>query len=276
VKVDLTWASLQREVAQELPEQEARWIVEEASGYGLAEVASRPVPQRGMVAVERMVARRQAGEPIQYVLGRWAFRTLDLMVDRRVLIPRPETEVVAGHALDELDRNGGRLVVDLGTGSGAIGLSVAAEREHAEVWVSDASPDALAVARANLAGLGRPATRVTVVEGHWFDALPADARGTIDVVVSNPPYIAESEGLPASVVDWEPADALVAGPRGTEDLEHLIDTAPEWLAPGGALVVELAPWQAEAMADRAARTFTEVRVEPDLAGLDRAMVARRG
>jgi release factor glutamine methyltransferase len=273
---ETTWGALQRELALELSTQEARWIVEEASGYDLADVATRAVPQRGMVAVDRMVARRRAGEPIQYVLGSWAFRALDLMVDRRVLIPRPETEVVTEHALAEVDRrpDGRALVVDLGTGSGAIGLSVAAEREHTEVWLTDASPDALAVARANLAGLGRPAPRVTVVEGEWFDALPGDARGTIDLVVSNPPYIADHEELPASVVDWEPAEALVAGPEGTEDLVHLIDTAPEWLTPGGSLVVELAPWQAEAMAERAAARFAEVRVEQDLAGLDRVLIAR--
>jgi release factor glutamine methyltransferase len=271
---ELTWAGLHREVAGVLGDQEARWIVEEASGHDLADVAARAVPERGVAAVDRMVGRRTSGEPIQYVLGSWAFRTLDLMVDRRVLIPRPETEVVAGHALAELDRAGGRLLVDLGTGSGAIGLAVAAERAHAEVWLTDASPDALAVARANIAGLGRAGVRVTVAEGRWFDALPPDAAGTIDVVVSNPPYVAEHEDLPASVADWEPAGALVAGPEGTEDLVHLIDTAPAWLAPGGALVLELAPWQAEPMAERARRRFAEVRVEKDLAGLDRVLVAR--
>ena len=270
-----TWADVQREVAGLLTAQEARWIVEAASGYDALEVASRGVPTRGLAAVDRMVARRQAGEPIQYVLGSWGFRTLDLMVDRRVLIPRPETEVVTGHALAEVDRRGGRgLVVDLGTGSGAIGLAVAAEREHVEVWLTDASPDALAVARANLAGLGRAGARVTVAEGQWFDALPADARGGIDVVVSNPPYLADHEDLPDAVADWEPAEALVAGPEGTEDLVHLIDTAREWLAPGGALVLELAPWQAAPMADRAAAAYSEVRVEADLAGLERVLIAR--
>jgi release factor glutamine methyltransferase len=283
VTAELTWATLQREVAATLRDaglataaQEARWIVEEASGYEPVEVAAQPVPERGMVAVDRMLERRRQGEPIQYVLGRWAFRTLDLMVDGRVLIPRPETEVVAGHALAEVDRRQGDrvLVVDLGTGSGAIGLSVAAERDGAEVWLTDTSPDALAVARANLAGLGRPAARVTVVEGAWFDALPDDARGTLDVVVSNPPYIAQHEELPAAVVDWEPASALVAGPEGTEDLVRLVDGARDWLAPGGALVLELAPWQAAPMAERAVVAgYTDVRVEPDLAGLDRVLIA---
>ncbi len=286
----LTWAGLRREVEEQLSAagldtaaQEARWILEEASGYEGAEhlaLADRVPSERGVAAVDRMVSRRLAGEPVQYVLGHWAFRTLDLFVDRRVLIPRPETEVVAGLALGEVDRcrAGGAdpvVVVDLGTGSGAIGLAVAVERDRTEVWLTDASSDAVAVARANLAGVGRPAGRVTVAEGRWFAALPGAARGSFDVIVSNPPYIAADEVLPAEVVDWEPAGALVAGPRGTEDLEHLVDEAAAWLAPGGALVVELAPHQAAALAARAAATgFDEVEVHPDLAGLDRAVVAR--
>jgi len=287
----LTWAVLRREVEVDLAAaghptaaQEARWIVETASGHEGAEhleVVERPVPERGVAAVDRMVARRLAGEPIQYVLGSWAFRTLDLFVDRRVLIPRPETEVVAGVALAEVERRRAAgverpMVADLGTGSGAIGLAVAVECPAAEVILSDASDDALAVARANLAGLGRAATRVTLVAGEWFAALPADARGGLDVVVSNPPYIGADEVLPAAVVDWEPASALVAGPVGTEDLDHLVDEALAWLAPGGALVLELAPAQAAPLAARAeARGYVDVAVHPDLAGLDRALVARR-
>src|SRR5688500_6955983 len=123
-----------------------------------------------------MAERRLAGEPLQYVLGSWGFRTLDLFVDPRVLIPRPETEVVAGLAIDalaDLDRPG--IAVDLGTGSGAIALSLAAEHwPHVEVWASDASADALAVARANLAALGRRGAVVRLVEGDWFGALPDD------------------------------------------------------------------------------------------------------
>ncbi len=286
----VTWASLRREVRDQLTAagratagQEALWICEAASGHDGAEhlaLADEVPSRRHVAAVDAMVARRRAGEPIQYVLGSWSFRTLDLFVDRRVLIPRPETEVVAGLVLDEVDRrraerDGRVLVADLGTGSGAIGLAVAAERDRTEVWLTDASPDALAVARANLAGLGPPATRVTVAEGAWFEALPADARGTLDVIVSNPPYIGEGEQLPDAVADWEPASALVAGPEGTEDLEHLLEEARGWLAPGGALVLELAPDQARPMADRArALGYGPVRIEQDLAGHDRALVAR--
>ena len=118
---------------------------------------------------------------------------------------------------------------------------------------------------------------MTVSEGAWFEALPDDARGTLDVVVSNPPYIAAHEELPPSVVEWEPATALVAGPEGTEDLEHLVAEARHWLAPGGALVLELAPAQAAPLAAEAvAAGYADVRIEADLAGLDRALVARRG
>jgi release factor glutamine methyltransferase len=232
-----------------------------------------------------MVERRLAGEPLQYVLGSWAFRTLDLFVDPRVLIPRPETEVVAGHALAEADRlragrearlrAGGETVrvADLGTGSGAIGLAVAAERPWTEVWLTDVDADALAVARANLAGVGRVGTRVTVSEGAWFDALPDGAR--FDVVVSNPPYVAADEVLPPEVADWEPASALVSGPTGREALEHLVLQAPRWLAPGGALVLELAPHQAEALRRHAAALgYADVEVHPDLTGRDRVLVCR--
>src|SRR5204862_7622567 len=114
-------------------------------------------------------------------------RTLDVFVDRRVLIPRPETELVVEHALSVIDDLGAKVVVDLGTGSGIIALSIAHERAGVDVWATDASLAALDVARPNLAGIGRSATRVRLATGDWFDALPQTLRGTIDVIVSNPP-----------------------------------------------------------------------------------------
>ena len=129
-----------------------------------------------------MLRRRIAGEPIQYVLGHWAFRGLDLMVDGRVLIPRPETETVVEVALRELDRLGGRdrptTVVDLGTGSGAIALAVATERVRTRVWATDSSDEALQVARANLAGIGRSAARVQVSSRFVVRGARAGAPGT--------------------------------------------------------------------------------------------------
>ena len=167
-------------------------------------------------------------------------------------------------------------MADLGCGSGAIGLAVAVEHLAARVWCTDFSTDALAVARANLAGLGLPARRVSLVEGSWFSALPACMAGRFDVVVSNPPYVADSESLPPEVADWEPHAALRAGPRGTEDLVHLVEEAPGWLTPNGALVLELSPASASAVAQRAQSVgYRVVGVHPDLVGRDRVLVARR-
>jgi release factor glutamine methyltransferase len=261
------------------PEVDARRIVERASGHEGAEYhlgLDRPATVGGIRSLDAMVARRLAGEPLQYVLGVWGFRTLDLLVDRRVLIPRPETESVVERALAALDgRPGRRTAADLGTGSGAIALSLAAECPGVEVWATDASPDALDVARANLAGLGSAAARVRLVEGDWFAALPATLRGSLDLVVSNPPYVAAGDDLPPEVRDWEPAAALVAGPTGREALDVLVDEAPRWLAPGGALVLELAPHQAGPVAERArAAGYASVDIGRDLAGRERFLAAR--
>jgi release factor glutamine methyltransferase len=208
-----------------------------------------------------------------------------------VLIPRPETEVVAQAAIEEAVRLGHRrgkhdgwlaadtsyAVADLGTGSGAIALALARELPDAEVWATDASVDALAVARANVAGAGSAGTRLRLREGSWFDALPPALRGTLRVIVSNPPYVAEAEvpDLPRDVADWEPRAALVSGSTGYEALEVLIAGAPAWLDPtGGALVLELAPHQAERAQELAiAAGFVDVRVDRDLVGRARALVA---
>lgn len=224
-----------------------------------------------------MVERRAAGEPLQYVLAAWGFRTLDLFVDRRVLIPRPETETVVEVALAALSRLGGKapVAVDLGTGSGAIALSLAAEAPAVTVWATDASPDALDVARANLAGLpGRAARRVTMVQGNWYEALPDDLAGRVDLIVSNPPYVATGDELPPEVADWEPPCALFAGPDGLAALRQVIAGAPEWLGRPGALVAEIAPHQAQAVGALArAAGACEVEVRPDLAGRPRALEA---
>jgi release factor glutamine methyltransferase len=261
--------------------QEARWIAERAGGFDAAELITEldsPATVRSATFFHQMLDRRAGGEPLQYVVGRWAFRTLELYVDRRVLVPRPETEVLAGQALDECDRLGARLAVDLGTGSGAVALALAAERTGLAVWGTDVSEEALAVARANLAGLGRAATRVRLAAGEWFAALPDDLRGQVDVLVSNPPYVAEHEvpDLPDDVREWEPRQALVSGPTGMEDIEHIVAEAPVWLARPGSLLIELAPHQADPAAKLArAAGFPAVTVWPDLTGRDRILLARR-
>ena len=290
----ITWQQLRDEAERRLrsaqfehPHRDARWIVERASGLEGVEwvlAADEPATERGVHFFDVMLARRLDGEPLQYVLGRWGFRTLDLMVDDRVLIPRPETEVVAGVALERLEQRRSRATeqerplraVDLGTGSGAIGLSLAAECRSVEVWITDRSSASLDVARANLAGLGEAATRVRVAEGDWFDALPSEMAGTIDVVVSNPPYVATGDPLPEEVSRWEPHRALFAGDDGLDDLRVLVHDAPRWLAPGGWLVVEMAPVQAPVVAHLAqAVGLVDVDIRVDLSGRDRMVVARR-
>jgi release factor glutamine methyltransferase len=282
----LSWADLVREAQQQLEtalgddrKQEARWIVERVSGYSSTELRMHTdelVSTRAVSFFDALVTRRAAGEPLQYVLGRWQFRTLELIVDRSVLIPRPETEMVAGLAIDIARKQPDATVVDLGTGSGAIALSVAVEVPHANVWATDVSEGALRIARANLAGIGRSATRVNLSHGSWFEALRPELMGTFDVIVSNPPYVASTEELPAEVVDWEPATALFSGPDGTEDLQVLIPTARQWLTPGGYLILEMSPTQtAWAAALANSQGFVDVRVVNDLAGKPRALVASR-
>lgn len=281
------WRELRAESIERLaaagvddPTQELRWIAERAGGRSAAEqvlALDELVTVREQSAVDAMVARRGAGEPLQYVVGRWGFRTLDLLVDRRVLIPRPETEVVAGLAIAQVAALGRpALAVDLGVGSGAIALSIAAECwPHVEVWGTDASADALAVARANAAGLGRRGGVVRLAQGDWFDALPTDLRGRVDVIASNPPYVATSDALPAAVADWEPTAALLAGPDGLDDIRRIVAEAPGWLAGDGALVVEIGETHGEAALHLAQEAgLTTATIERDLAGKDRCLVAR--
>jgi release factor glutamine methyltransferase len=258
---------------------EARWIVSEAASDPWPYLLDEVVSVRAKGYFDQMVERRAAGEPLQYVLGRWPFRQLELIVDRRVLIPRPETEQVVEVALRELGLLGSDpVVVDLGTGSGAIALSVAAEARPGAVWATDASPDAIAMARANLVGLGGSrAPKVRLLVGSWWDALPVELRGQISLVISNPPYVSTDEmaSLPPLVADWEPPSALHGGVRGMDAIEVIVAGAPDWLARPGTLVVELAPHQAaHASALARAAGFVEIRVEKDLAGRDRALVAR--
>jgi release factor glutamine methyltransferase len=273
-----TWRRLLEEAIARLGDRaDARRIVEEASGREGAELTAFLDEDANAVTVahfETMVERRAKGEPLQYVLGRWGFRTLDVHVDSRVLIPRPETEIVVDHALGVIDALGARLAVDLGTGSGVIALALAVERPRLSVWGTDASDAALDVARANLAGIGHAATRVRLEAGDWFGALPNELAGTIDVIVSNPPYVATDDPLPAEVSDWEPRDAIIAGPTGLEAIERILSDAPAWLQPAGAVVLEIGETQASRALAVAASLFAEAEVRVDLVGRPRVLVAR--
>lgn len=277
----LTWRDLLADTRRRVGEDPAaRWLCQVASGTDDLNAIAAEIPTDRMVAhLDAMLARHEAGEPLAYVLGRWGFRHLDLAVDPRVLIPRPETEVVAGVAL-ELARSlpPPITVVDLGTGSGAIGLSLAYElpADGVTVWLTDASDGALDVARANLAGIGRRAANVRIAEpGRWFDALPDGV--VADLVVANPPYVAtDSPLIDESVTRWEPHAALFAGPDGLDDIREIAATAPVTLRPGGWLVLEIGADQGDAVAGLLRQAgYRDVDVRPDLAGRDRVAVARR-
>ena len=279
----VTWRTLLNETIEVLGERpQARWICETACGLDgdefLAEL-DEPATERMVAQLDAMVARYRAGEPLAYVMGHWSFRTIELMVDRRVLIPRPETEMVAGRAL-ELARGVAdqRRVVDLGTGSGAIGLSLAAELPimGTEVWLTDYSTDAVDVARANAIGLGRAAANVRVCHGSWFDALPVDVRGAIDVVVSNPPYIADGDPEVAeSVLEYEPHTALFAGDNGLDDVRVIARDARDWLRSGGWLVMEIGYQQGDAVKALLEQFgFADVTIANDLTGRPRIAEAR--
>jgi release factor glutamine methyltransferase len=279
----ISWRELWDETAQVHGRVHARWLCEEASGAWAEDfdgALGEAVTERSIAHLDAMLARLRAGEPLQYVLGHWSFRHLDLLVDPRVLIPRPETEWVAGAAID-LARRLPRPVrcADLGTGSGAIGLSLLLElpRGGAEVWLTDESADALDVARANNAGLGVAGVGARFALGSWYDALPADGRGTFGVVVSNPPYIAAGDTrVDESVHAWEPSAALYSGADGLDALRAIIADAPDWLQPEGWLVLEIGAGQGAAViALLRGAGLVDVEVRPDLAGHDRVAVARR-
>jgi len=230
----------------------------------------RPLDERELAACRALLERRGRREPVAYILGRWGFHGLDLAVDGRVLVPRPETEVLVERCLALLDGLQAPRFADVGTGSGAIALAVKAARPDASVTATDVSADALAVARANAAALG---LEVELVEAD----LLAGVEGRFAVVASNPPYIGEGEmaALEPEVAEYEPRLATVAGPAGTEVLERLVAAAPGALEPGGSLVVECGAGQAAAVRGlMAAAGAAETSAEPDLAGIDRVVAGR--
>ncbi|MEY3986831.1 MAG: protein methyltransferase HemK [Actinomycetota bacterium] len=279
----VTWRDVLADASVRLSNpNEARWLCEHACGLDGAEFAAAldETPTTAMMAsLDAMLVRRLAGEPLQYVMSRWAFRHLDLFVDKRVLIPRPETELAVEHALSMLaNLDGFARVVDLGTGSGAIGLAIASESHprEVEVWLTEESSDALDVARANVATLGRHGSRVKIAQGSWWSALPEDLLGTIDVAVCNPPYIAIGDPeVAVDVLEWEPHTALFADDDGFADLQLVIAGAPRWLRTGGSLILEIGHRQATRVTEAMiAAGFENVETHRDLAGRDRFVVGR--
>jgi release factor glutamine methyltransferase len=219
----------------------------------------------------RALCRRCAGEPLQHVTGEQGFRRLTLRVRPGVFVPRPETEVLVDVGLRSLDGTSSPVVVDVGTGSGAIALAVKDERPDARVLATDLSPEAVALARENARALG---LEVEVLKGDLLGPLPEGLRGRVDAVLANPPYVAPEDrpSLPTDVLA-EPGLALF----GTIDLyRRLFPEALAWLRPGGIVAVEVEERAAEAVAVAARDAGLEaIEVAPDLAGRDRVVSGRR-
>ncbi|HEY0016279.1 MAG TPA: peptide chain release factor N(5)-glutamine methyltransferase [Longimicrobium sp.] len=235
----------------------------------------RPLRPEELAEFKERLRRRAKREPLQYIDGTAAFRDLVLRVDPRVLIPRPETEVLVQEVLDWARPRNDLVAVDVGTGSGAIALALATEGPFSRIVATDAQADALAAARENHAHAAPGAP----VEFRLGDLL-APVRGeAFDVVVSNPPYVGSEEAasLDPEVRDWEPATALFAGVGGLDVIRRLVPQAAEALKPGGLLALEIGAAQGAAVRGIIEETnaFGAPRVRPDLAGRDRFVLAER-
>jgi release factor glutamine methyltransferase len=273
----LTTREAIREIAAELeqagcpsPRVDAEWLVAHLIGGSRTDLyaGDRPLHEEELLRLRSLVDRRRAREPLAYVLGEWGFRRLTLSVDPRVLIPRPETEVLVERCLELLERVERPRVLDIGVGSGAIALSIADERPDADVVATDSSRDALEVAAANKLRLGLDG-RVELRHGD----LLASAEGLFDLVVSNPPYVAPEElGRVEPEVLCEPRDALV----GVGRHEEIGRAARDVLRPGGAVVLEVGDGQAPAVAAVLRELgYQDVATGVDLAGCERVVDGRR-
>ena len=233
----------------------------------------RPVRPDELADFKSRLLRRARREPLQYIAGHAAFRELRLKVDGRVLIPRPETELLVGEVLSWAGGRTGLTALDIGTGSGAIALSLATEGPFRRVLATDLSADALALAQENH-GLAAPDAPVEFRLGPLF-APAADEQ--FDVIVSNPPYVGEDErgDLEPEVRDWEPSVALFGGAGGLEVIVDLVRAAPAHLCAGGLLALEIGAAQAARVMALVGATacFSEPRVVRDLAGRDRIVLA---
>lgn len=244
----------------------------------LAGEMTKDVPEKYLEAMRRGMARLVKGEPIQYVLGEWDFRTLTLKCDRRALIPRPETEElvtrVLGYLNTETQRRRCGLIVDVGTGTGAIVLSLAKEfRGEAAFLGTDVSEDAIALAKENAVRCGL-ADRVKFAVADGLDDF--DEPQCVDVIVSNPPYIetAVCETLDPRVKDFEPRLALDGGTSGLDFYERYLSDAVNLLKPGGAVFFEIGENQGEAVRQLMFDCgFNDIRIEKDYAGHDRYAMA---
>lgn len=273
------WTDVRRRLEAagvDTPVLDARLLLEAGAGVSRVEIVTDPrreLSADAVAAVEVLARRREAREPIGHILGSKGFWTLDLAVNRDVLSPRPETELLVEVVMELTPKDWGGSVLDLGVGSGAILLAVLTERPQANGVGVDASVAALKVARANAERLGL-ASRLSLVESDWAEGL----AGPFDLILSNPPYIASADidGLQPEVALYEPRLALDGGADGLDAYRKVIAALPRLLSASGAFVFEVGQGQAEAvqaLATAAGMVTTTPRV--DLGGIPRVVSGRR-
>ena len=258
----------------ELPTHEASRLLQAATGRDRASLArDDAVTSAHAQTFEELVARRARGEPLQYIEGTSQFGPIEVVIDPRVLIPRPETEELWEFVVSRLAADPPAVVVDLGTGSGNLALAIKHSFRHAEVHAVELSVGAFEVARMNVAKTGLD---VHVHNGDLFAPLPAALRGQVDLIVSNPPYVSSDErgSLPAEIRDHEPAMALFAGSDGLDVLRRVIDSSETWLAPGGLLACEIGSDQGAAATKLV--SWADPEIVTDLSGRDRFLFATKG
>lgn len=274
IRQAIAWAAQElRRAGVDVPRLEAETLLANLLGKersALIAHGDEPLPEEAWTTYRRLVSRRVGGEPLPYILGHHWFYGLKLLVTPDVLIPRPETETLVDLALEVLQActSPRPRVVDVGTGSGAIALAVAAHVPRAFVVGTDISARALRVARLNAQNLGLPV--------HWVVAdLLSPLRGPFDLILANLPYVSYEEAslVDPSVRKYEPPEAVWAGQDGTELIARLLDQAPSRLAPGGVVLLEIGYRQADAVRQLATKAFPEapVVVQRDLAGRERVV-----
>lgn len=262
------WASALAAISDS-PRLDAEILLKHVSGFGDAQLVAssdEPLGEKHSEATQALIEARLQGTPIAYLIGRRAFYTLDLKVNRHVLIPRPETELLVDTALGFIHTLDSPRVLDLGTGSGAIALAIADQAPDAHITATDIDADALQLAREN--AVSHHLNKVSFKLSDWFAKL--DHRA-FDLIVSNPPYIdPDDPHLQRGDVRFEPRRALVSGQRGYDDLRKIIREAPTYLNAGGGIVLEHGCNQGRAVREMLAQTgFREIETRKDLNQLER-------
>jgi len=276
--IDWTTAHLKK-YGSETPRLDTEILLAHARGCRRIDLYTRfddLLNERERAAMRDLVRRRAQSEPVAYLVGHREFFALDFHVTPAVLIPRPDTETLVLELLDAAKPLAAPRILDVGTGSGCIAVAAAVNNRSAQITATDLSEAALAVAREN-AQSHQVLDRIRFLRGNLFE--PCGQEGPFDVVASNPPYIAdrEKETLQNDVRRYEPHAALFSGPTGLEILFQIIDEAVSHLTASGALMLEISPEQAAAVAERMESTghYEAIRVVKDLAGQARVVVSRR-